>query len=136
MKVRGLAVALAVTVALSACSSSERADDAAGGGGSPAGDSAALTATAQLALSTTEGEPLIDPAELVDGASYDGIPAVDDPLILTAEQAGGALTDDEQVMLLEEGGLARAYPVRSLIRHEIFNDELAGRPVLMPWCPL
>lgn len=135
MDLRGLAVALAVAATLSACASDPAAGPGTGEG--PGGTSGAdLTATAQLALSATDGEPLIDPAELLDGASYDGIPAVDDPLILSAQQADAALVDDEQVMLVEQDGEARAYPVRSLIRHEIFNDELAGRPVLVTWCPL
>ena len=132
MSVRALAVALVVAATLTACTGP--AADLPGGPGGPVRGE--LTATAQLALSATEGDPLIDPGELVDGASYDGIPAVDDPLLLSAQEAGRALTDAEQVMLLELDGQARAYPVRSPIRHEIVNDELNGRPVLVTWCPL
>jgi hypothetical protein len=95
-----------------------------------------LTQTAQLALLSTPGEPLIDPAELVDGASYDGIPAVDDPHEVDVDVAAASLVESEQVMLVEHGGEARAYPLRSLIRHEIVNDVVGGRPVAVTWCPL
>jgi hypothetical protein len=95
-----------------------------------------LGENARFALLFTEGEPLIDPKELVDAASYDGIPAIVDPVILTRERAQQLLVDSEQVMLVEHGGQARAYPIRSLIRHEIVNDVIAGLPVAVTWCPL
>jgi hypothetical protein len=91
---------------------------------------------AQFGILTTDGKPLIDPDELVDAATYDGIPAITNPVLLTAERADHALTDSEQVMLVVHGGEARAYPVRSLIRHEIVNDTLAGLPLAVTWCPL
>lgn len=95
-----------------------------------------LTQTAQFALSSTPGEPLIDPAELLDGASFDGIPAVDEPYVVSAEEAAAHLVETEQVMRVEHGGQVRAYPLRSLIRHEIVNDLVGGLPVAVTWCPL
>ena len=79
MSWRPLALALALTtvVALSACS---------GSASSPAADAEpeVTSATAQLALQSTDGEPLIDPTEIVDAASYDGIPAINDPVPVDA----------------------------------------------------
>lgn len=128
MSWRASALALAAAVLLTACGST----------GDPETETAleVTSATAQQALLATDGEPLIDPAEIVDAASYDGIPAIDDPVPLDRAFADQLLEDTEQVMLVEHGGAARAYPVRALIRHEIVNDEVAGRPVAVTWCPL
>jgi hypothetical protein len=30
-------------------------------------------------------------------------------------------------------GEARAYPIRTLIGHEIVNDEVQGRPIAVTW---
>jgi hypothetical protein len=38
--------------------------------------------------------------------------------------------------MLEEKAEARAYPLQILIWHEIVNDEVAGRPVAVTFCPL
>jgi hypothetical protein len=121
MSWRPLALALAAALVLSACGTTE----------SPPADAEpeVTSETAQLALLSTDGEPLIDPAEIVDAASYDGIPAVDDPFVVDPAFADQLLEDTEQVMLVEHAGEARAYPVRSLIRHEIVNDDIAGLPV-------
>ncbi len=129
MSWRRLALALTAVVALSACG---------GSASSPAAEAEAevTSATAQLALRSTDGEPLIDPTEIVDAASYDGIPVVDDPFVIEPAFADQLLEDTEQVMLVEHEGQARAYPVRALIRHEIFNDEIAGLPIAVTWCPL
>lgn len=134
MRLRLMASAVALVAAASACSDTapftsefgadapERVND--------------LSETARYALLFTEGEPLIDPTELIDAASFDGIPSIDDPVTVSKQRADGALAETEQVMLVEHGGQARAYPVRSLIRHEIVNDVVGGLPVAVTWCPL
>jgi hypothetical protein len=132
--IRRLALVVAATAALTAC----------GPAASPTSELGAdapvrvndLSEIARFGLLFTEGEPLIDPTELVDAAGFDGIPSVNDPVVLTAARADGPLSDTEQVMLVEHGGVARAYPVRSLIRHEIVNDVVGGLPVAVTWCPL
>ena len=43
---------------------------------------------------------------------------------------------DEPVIVLEIDGEAKAYPLRILIWHEIVNDEVAGVPVVVTYCPL
>jgi hypothetical protein len=51
--------------------------------------------------------------------------------------AGGAwLGDDESVLVVEVGGEARAYPLAIMTQHEIVNDQLAGVPVTVTYCPL
>lgn len=65
----------------------------------------------------------------------DAIPPIDDPAFETVEEADW-LADREPVVVLELDGEARAYPLRILTSHEIVNDEVAGRPVAVTYCPL
>jgi Protein of unknown function (DUF3179) len=65
---------------------------------------------------------------------WDSIPAVDQPRFVQAADA--AFLGDEPVLALEIGGEARAYPGRYLNRHEIVNDVVAGRPIVVSFCPL
>ena len=70
------------------------------------------------------------------GPGRDGIPPVDEPKPVGQEQAEEFLDDKEPVLVAEAGGDARAYPVQILIWHEIVNDDLAGRPIAVTFCPL
>ncbi len=124
-------VLLAAALALGACTASN--DHGLDGAVAPA---EVTSANAQVALLNTDGEPLIDPTELIDAASFDGIPSIDEPVTISKQRADAALAETEQVMLVEHAGQARAYPVRSLIRHEIVNDVVGGLPVAVTWCPL
>ncbi len=69
------------------------------------------------------------------GPPRDGIPALDDPKPIRAEEAG-FLADTDQVLGLVLGGEARAYPIAILNWHEIVNDQVGGRPVAVTFCPL
>jgi len=68
------------------------------------------------------------------GPPRDGIPSIDRPRFVAAAQSG--LADDERVLGLALAGVTRAYPVRILNWHEIVNDRLAGRAVVLTYCPL
>ena len=59
------------------------------------------------------------------GPGKDGIPSIDNPMIIAADRAGD-LTPEEPVISLSITGEARAWPLRYLIWHEIVNDELGG----------
>ncbi len=76
------------------------------------------------------------PAQAIQrgGPPRDGIPAIDKPRFVRAAQAG--LSDDDRVLGISLGGVARAYPVRILNWHEIVNDRIKGRPVAVTYCPL
>jgi hypothetical protein len=81
-------------------------------------------------------EPLVDPADIVDGgAPPDGIPPLDHPRF---ERTGDVdwLDDDEQVLALRVGEEMRAYPVQIMLFHEIVNDTVGGVPVAVTYCPL
>ncbi|MDP9406276.1 MAG: DUF3179 domain-containing protein, partial [Actinomycetota bacterium] len=75
--------------------------------------------------------------EIVEGGPPpDGIPPIDDPAYETIAEADEWLEDREPVMVVEVADAARAYPLRLLTYHEIVNDSLGGRPVLVTYCPL
>lgn len=80
--------------------------------------------------------PTVDLADIVSGGPPpDGIPAIDEPgFQRTADVAW--VDDAEQVLAVEVGGEARAYPVQVLTHHEIVNDTIAGVPVAVTYCPL
>jgi hypothetical protein len=134
MRLRLLASAVALVAAASACSDAAPSTSELGAD-APEGVNE-LSETARYALMFTKGEPLIGPTELIDAASFDGIPSIDEPVAISKQRADAALAETEQVMLVEHAGQARAYPVRSLIRHEIVNDVVGGLPVAVTWCPL
>jgi hypothetical protein len=81
-------------------------------------------------------EPLVDPTQVSSGGvPPDGIPAIDSPRFVPAAEVDW-LTPDEPVLAPAIGEPARAYPVRILIWHEIVNDTVDGRPVVVTYCPL
>ncbi|UCE85917.1 MAG: DUF3179 domain-containing protein [Deltaproteobacteria bacterium] len=81
-------------------------------------------------------DPAAIPAEeiRVGGPPRDGIPALDDPAVVPA--ARSSFTDEARVLGLVANGSARAYPLAILEWHELVNDTLGGRPVLVSYCPL
>ncbi len=70
------------------------------------------------------------------GPGRDGIPPIDKPKFVSQETADRWLDDREPVLVVELDGEARAYPVQILTWHEIVNDDLAGRPIAVTFCPL
>ena len=73
---------------------------------------------------------------LVGNPTKNGIPSVTDPAMESVEEAANWLSDRSPVIALEIEGEARAYPLAILMWHEIANDEIAGRPVAVTFCPL
>jgi hypothetical protein len=63
----------------------------------------------------------------------DAIPAIFDPVFLTAEEAEGLYAPEELVLGVEIDGDARAYSIPHLSRHEIVNDEIGGRKIAVTW---
>ena len=70
------------------------------------------------------------------GPPRDGIPPIDRPVFVRAEDAPSYMADDEPVAVLEIDGVSRAYPLTILIFHEIVNDVVAGEAVAVTYCPL
>lgn len=69
------------------------------------------------------------------GRIKDWIPPLSAPRYVEASKANW-LDDDDLVLGYVQGSDARAYPIRILNFHEIVNETMAGRPVLISYCPL
>lgn len=69
------------------------------------------------------------------GVAVDGIPSLDDPKLIAAAEAG-YLRDEDLVFGVEINGDARAYPLRIMGWHEMFNETIGGVPVALAYCTL
>lgn len=79
----------------------------------------------------------IDTSQILSGGPpKDGIPSIDKPKFWTIDEANKFLKDDDIVLGLEFEGEAKAYPLRILNWHEIVNDSVNDKPVLVTYCPL
>ncbi len=98
--------------------------------------SAAAAAAAQVKNGFDLGESLIPATEIQRGGPpRDGIPSIDEPKFVHAEDAD-LLVDDDRVIGVLRNGVAKAYPIRILNWHEVVNDELDGAATLITYCPL
>ncbi|MEX2347460.1 MAG: DUF3179 domain-containing protein [Balneolaceae bacterium] len=70
------------------------------------------------------------------GPPKDGIPSIDNPVFIPADDAQSWISDNEPVIVVEYNGKARAYPLQIMIWHEIVNDWIDDNPVLVTFCPL
>jgi len=69
------------------------------------------------------------------GVRVDGIPALESPAMIEAA-AADYLLDDDLVFGIAINGDVRAYPLRILGWHEMFNDVIGGQPVALAYCTL
>lgn len=75
--------------------------------------------------------------ELTPGCQVkDCIVSIDRPEFEPVAPADGWLSERDLVISVEQGQLARAYPLKILNYHEVVNDWLAGRPIVVSYCPL
>src|ERR671935_1319135 len=90
-------------------------------------------------LSTQHGRAALagfDPRYLVASASPESIPAIVRPRFESPRVASRLLRTTDFVIGVSIDGDARAYPVKLLGLHEVVNDVVAGRPIVVTWCPL
>ncbi len=73
---------------------------------------------------------------LSGGPPKDGIPAIDEPSYVSIPEADAWINDIEPIIFVEVEGLARAYPLQILTWHEIVNDTLNGKALIVTFCPL
>ncbi|MBI4165211.1 MAG: DUF3179 domain-containing protein [Acidobacteria bacterium] len=66
----------------------------------------------------------------------DAIPALTSPQFVSAQEAVKGLKESDRVLGAAFDGEAKAYPIGILNRHELVNDFIGNRPVLVTWCPL
>lgn len=79
---------------------------------------------------------LIPREEVFDGGpGKDGIPSIDNPKFTSASDVN-FLQPDDLVIGVKVGEEIRAYPHPILDWHEIVNDDIAGLPLAVTYCPL
>jgi len=69
------------------------------------------------------------------GPPRDGIPAINEPKFIAANQAS-FLKDNDRILGLALGNEIKAYPVNIMNWHEIVNDKTAGKNIAITFCPL
>ncbi len=69
------------------------------------------------------------------GPPRDGIPSIDNPKFVPADQVD-FLRDEDLVVGVSSKGDVRAYPLRILVWHEIVNDQFGDQAVAVTYCPL
>jgi Protein of unknown function (DUF3179) len=69
------------------------------------------------------------------GVGVDGIPSLDNPKLISAE-AADYLKDSDPVFGVSINGDVRAYPLRIMGWHEMFNEVIGGVPVALAYCTL
>lgn len=71
--------------------------------------------------------------EIIDILPKDGIPSVDNPAFLSANDAASQIGQQELVIGVSLNGEHKAYPTAFLSSHEIVNDKVGGVPVAITW---
>ncbi len=69
------------------------------------------------------------------GVRVDGIPSLDEPAMIDAS-AAVYLKEDDRVFGIAINGDVRAYPLRIMGWHEMFNATIGGVPVALAYCTL
>ncbi len=69
------------------------------------------------------------------GVRKDGIPSLDNPTLISVSRAD-YLKDDDLVFGVSINGDERAYPLRIMGWHEMFNEVIGGVPVALAYCTL
>ena len=71
--------------------------------------------------------------EIITLLPKDGIPAIDNPIFISADEADLQYETDELIIGVQFDGDARAYSIPMLSSHEIVNDTVGGRKIAVTW---
>jgi hypothetical protein len=98
----------------------------------------AVLALGGLLSAPAEAQSCKVPTNLIfnGGPGRDGIPALTNPEVVTASEGDRFLVGNDLVLGVVVNGEARAYPHGVLWWHEIVNDVLGGKPIMVTFCPL
>ena len=76
-------------------------------------------------------------SEVIAGRpARDGIPPSYNPQFETVEQANQWMLELEPVIVVQINGDIRAYSQSLLMFHEVMDDVVGDRPIVVSWCPL
>ncbi|MGU9961394.1 MAG: DUF3179 domain-containing protein [Candidatus Puniceispirillales bacterium WSBS_2018_MAG_OTU23] len=73
---------------------------------------------------------------IAGGPPKDGIPAITAPAFITLAEETRLHNREPVIAFIPSDGMARAYPIRYLIWHEIVNDTVSDMPIAVTFCPL
>jgi len=79
---------------------------------------------------------MVDPTKFQYGIGKDTIPSIDKPEFAKVGDprlAKAGINDDTIVIGFEHNGVAKAYPIQILDRHEVVNDNFNGTPFAVCW---
>ena len=81
-------------------------------------------------------DALVPSAEIFwGGVRRDGIPPIHHPKFVTADEQN-FVRDNDRVLGVVHNGIAKAYPIRILDRHEVVNDHFGDTAIVVTYCPL
>lgn len=103
-----------------------------------AGDTAAVETIDGETIYETKDERHSIPLDeiLSGGPPKDGIPSIDHPFFVPVAEVPTWLDDTGEGISLVLDDVERFYPFQVLVQHEIANDEINGKKVLVTYCPL
>jgi len=78
----------------------------------------------------------LNPKQLCHGLGREGFHALIEPKFESVRLANSWMEDTDRVLTLSIDGESRIYSVDLLIRHEVVNDVVAGKPVFAAYCIL
>ena len=67
------------------------------------------------------------------GPPKNGIPALSNPRFVSAKEGNKFLIQWDRVLGVEYHGVAKAYPIKILNWHEVVNDTIADKPLMVSW---
>ena len=114
-------------------------------GGNPIVDSAAPITTpvgriigyGSVGLQTNTAKHSIALDQVLDGGPVkDGIPALTNPAFVSEDAAKGFLSDDKRGIKVTVGQTIRFYPFNIMVWHEVVNDTIEGKHLVITFCPL
>jgi hypothetical protein len=93
-----------------------------------------------LAVSSSNGFDLTQRAIPLEefrrgGPPKDGIPAILTPTFIEAHETN-FLRPRDRILGILRGDEAKAYPIKILNWHEVVNDTVNGKPLVITYCPL
>ena len=80
----------------------------------------------------------VPPENIISGGTGrdNRIIPIDNPIFASVEIARTRLDDYTSVIVVEYHDINRAYPLNIMTAHEIVNDEIAGLPIAITFCPM
>ena len=81
----------------------------------------------------SQGNLTINGAPVITVLGKDAIPAIDRPEFMSVQEADPYFRDNEPVLGVRRGKVARAYSLWQLNHHEIVNDQVADLSLAITW---